>query len=233
MADSLLFNINQFFSGSLNRIVIGIITSLLVLAITAIIKTLGKPKLKILFDENDTFDTAQIQNIPNKPIGLYIHLRIINKRSKIAKNCKVFLKKLEKKEKSKFTTINIKTPLMLKWANISVKDEFAGIEILDNERKRVDFFHAVKGDNKFFFFIEPGPRGLPVEFTNGFSNGIYKVTINAYGDNTNIVEKKFIVEWNGKFEGIRRNIPRIPVAIHCIILLRKLKRKGARSVDLI
>jgi hypothetical protein len=182
--------------GILEKTVAGIIGGLIATALLKLVDFFKRPKLDIVFDRDDTYTTAEIGNILGTPIGLYLHLSIINSRKSMAYGCKVFLLSLEEKKEGEFKKLNYKVHYTLKWSNENEQRGYEGLEIPGNYRRRVDLFHSVLGDNKFLLFIEGGLRGI----RNGFENGEYRFTIQASGKNTNTITKKFIVKWNGLFE---------------------------------
>ncbi len=187
------------------QIVTGIGIGLTVIIIMRIYNILTRPKLDISFDSEDTFNEVPIGKIGDvakseflSKIGLYVHLNINNKRKSLARNCKVFLVKLEKYNESKkaFENINLEKHFHLKWANEDQdKEGYEGLEIPGKYRRRVDLIHSEKGDTQVGFFIKIKWLGIG----NRIGEGIYRMSIQASGENTNTTTKKFIVIWKGAF----------------------------------
>tara|TARA_Y100000310_G_scaffold296300_1_gene328443 strand:- start:2305 stop:2985 length:681 start_codon:yes stop_codon:yes gene_type:complete len=156
---------------------------------------LFKPHLKVYFNCKRTFD-----KLPAIPLGggeavdtLFVHLIVKNTRSNVARRCHVFLLKLERQEKGKFVNLKLPVHLILMWSNEPVPKGFSGLEIPGRSSRRFDLLNVPLSPptNRFFLFIEPGPRGVP----NGFGKGIYRFTIQVQGTNTNKVTKKFIIKF--------------------------------------
>ena len=180
----------------LGNVISGVVGGLIATALLKLISILQRPQLDIKFEEEDTFTIARLDNVPNKPDGLFVHLNIKNKRKSTAYGCKIFLLNLEEKIDGVFKPIDSKIHYTLKWANENEPKGYEGLEIPGKYRRRVDFIHSIRSHNIFLLFIEGGSRGI----RNGFANGEYRFTIQASGTNANTVTKKFIVKWNGNFE---------------------------------
>ena len=194
-----------------SRVVAGSIGGLVVAGVIRIYNILTRPRLDMSFKDSDTFDEVPIGKIGEEAkaeflsrTGLYVHLNIENKRRNIARGCKIFLTKLEiYDEKNKeFREINLKKPYNLKWANEDDKGEgYSGLEITKGNRRRVDLIHGERGDDKAGFFIKLGWLGIP----NMIKEGAWRMTIQATGENTKTITKKFIFVWKGK-EFLKENI---------------------------
>lgn len=183
-------------NGVLEKTIAGIIGGLIATALLKSIDFFRRPQLDIVFRKRNTFTVARLDNVPQKPDGLFVHLIVKNKRKSTAYGCKVFLLSLEEKIGDVYRVIDLKVHYTLKWANENEPKGYEGLEIPGNYHRRVDFIHSIKGANVFFLFIEGGSRGI----RNGFANGEYRFTIQASGTNTNTVTKKFIIKWNSNFE---------------------------------
>ncbi len=194
----------------LSQIIAGSIGGLIVVLIINFYNIIVRPRLDISFDYLDTFDEVPIGKIDGvasseflSKQGLYVHLNIKNKRRALARGCKVFLIKIEKynEQKSKFEEIRLKKHYHFKWANEpEEKEGYEGLEIPGKYRRRVDFVHSTKGEYQAGFFVKVGWLGIG----NMINEGIYRMTIQASGENTNTVTKRFIFIWKGKF--LRENI---------------------------
>ena len=158
------------------------------------------PKLNIEFDANDTYYLGS----DNK---LYVHLKIVNSRKTMAKNCKVFLLNFEKKENDEYRS----TPnphLNLKWAHEFNDKGYDWLEIPGNYRRKVDLIYGIHENiESFKLFIEPGARG--VEST--FPHGEYLFTVQTSGENTNVVRKNFILRWKKGTTFTKDNIEITPM----------------------
>lgn len=189
--------------GYISQIIGGSIGGLIVFIIIRIYSILTRPRLTISFNLEDTFEEMLIGNIQPPQMGLYIHLNVNNKRRSLGRGCKVFLIKLEKYNEIKkvFENESLKKHLHLKWANEDDKKEgYEGLEIPGKYCRRIDLIHSIKGDKKARFFIKIGLLGI----SNEIINGVYRMTIQASGENTNTTTKKFIVIWKGAF--LKENI---------------------------
>ena len=182
--------------GILEKTIAGIIGGLIATALLKLIELFRRPQLDIVFEKSDTYTVARLDNVPQKPEGLFIHLNIKNKRKSTAYGCKVFLLSIEEEIDGVFSPIALPVHHPLKWANENEPKGYDGLEIPGNYRRRVDFIHSIKGNNIFLLFIEGGSRGI----RNGFGNGKYRFALQTSGTNTNTVTKKFIVEWSGTFD---------------------------------
>ena len=183
--------------GILEKTIAGIIGGLIATALLKLVSLLHRPKLDIMFEADDTYTVAFVEQNGQRNEFLYVHLNIINKSKTMAQGCKVFILKLEQKIDNQFKEIPLKTHLTLKWANELESKGFEGLEIPGNFRRRVDLIHGPHKNNQAFaLFIESGPRGVP----NGFAKGEYRFTIQSSGLNTNTIAKKFILRWDNTFE---------------------------------
>ena len=180
----------------------GVLAGIIIPLLLSAIYWFFSPRLKLRFIENKTYDEAPIMenNKLTGKIGLYIHLFVYNVHGKMAYNCKAFLIGIEQKIDCKYKPIEINVPLMLKWANESNNREYSGVEIPGKYYRRLDLIHGEKGEDKFLFFIESGPRGLMPQFNNGFPNGIYRIRIHVSAENAISKTKILIINWNGVFE---------------------------------
>lgn len=196
-----MYYLNELKSSSstiLEQVVAGTVAGIAAAALIKILNWLTSPKLKMYFKDSDTYTIAPVQNGVN---FLFMHLVVKNVKRKMAVGCKVFLLKLEQKKNEKFEEIPLKAHLTLKWANENETIGYNGLEIPGNYRRRIDLAQApLNSSSNFYFFIEGGARGI----RNGFPEGEYRLTLQATGENTSTVTKRFIFKWHDKF--IKENI---------------------------
>jgi len=171
----------------------GLVAGLSAVGILKLIEYWTQPKLKVYFDPNRTFEIRSVG--PRKKFR-YIHLIVENTSSRIAKECQVFLLKLEMKKRNRFKDLKLPVHLILMWSNEPLPKGFFPLEIPGDRDRRVDLFHSpTKGLHldKFFLMIEGGPRGI----SNIFDKGTYRFTLQFQGTNTNKVIKRFLVVFKG------------------------------------
>lgn len=190
---SYLYNLNIFSSSITEQAFAGILAGLSAAFLIKILSWIVKPKLKLYFKEDDTYTQAPNQN---GLTYLFTHLVVKNVRKSMATGCKVFLLKIEKKNNKKFEDIPLKIHFTLKWSNENEPKGYGGLEIPGNYRRRIDLASAeLYSTSNFSLFIEGGMRGI----NNTFPNGEYRFTIQATGNNTNTITKRFIFKWSGSF----------------------------------
>lgn len=194
----LLNNLNISYSSITKQAFAGIIAGLTAALLLKFIGWIFKPRIKLYFDEKDTFNVVPNQHrIPT----LFTQLSVKNERRAMATGCKVFVLKIEKKSNEKFENIPMNVHYTLKWANENEPKGYEGLEIPGNYRRRIDLASAHhKSNSTFSLFVEGGLRGI----SNWFSNGVYRFTIQATGINTNTITKRFIFKWDGTF--VKKNI---------------------------
>ncbi|PKN37669.1 MAG: hypothetical protein CVU62_08060 [Deltaproteobacteria bacterium HGW-Deltaproteobacteria-2] len=191
--------LNILFSSTvIEQVIAGLIAGLSAAALIKILTWITKPRLKMYFKKSETYTKLPNENGIDY---LFMHLVIRNVKKTMAIGCRVFLLKLEEKKNNKFVEIPIKVHLLLKWSNENQEKGFNGLEIPGNYRRRIDLVCSEYNDNsKFSFYTEGGARGIVFYYPPGE----YRLTIQATGENSNSITKRFIFKWHGNF--IEKNI---------------------------
>lgn len=178
----------------IGQIITGAIAGITAALLLKIFGWFFKPRLRIYFKENDSYTEAPVQS---GETFLFTHLVVENIRKSIAVGCRVFILKIEKKNNKKFESIPLKVYYTLKWSNENEPKGYEGLVIPGNYRRRIDLASArLDSSSGFSLFIEGGARGV----VNKFYEGEYRFTVQATGDNTNTVTKRFILELYGNFK---------------------------------
>ena len=136
-------------------------------------------------------------------LGYYIRVKVCNRKSVLAKECRAFLINIEKSdENGNFTPTIYCDSIQLQWACRSGQG-FNGIDLAKGVNQFIDVLSTQK-DN---VIIYPKIEMMPFRYEKLFrENGTFRFTIQVSGNEVQPVSLRFIINWKGKWDEIEVDI---------------------------
>lgn len=160
-----------------------------------------RPRLKIYFNKNKTFDIAP-DGIRNIDEVKWIHVFVKNYGFRRAENCNGYILKITRKVNRTYQiTKGFETDVYIHqhWANEPGAKAYSPQMIEGRCERRLDLCYLDKGNNILKLFTESQYCGVSV----ALEKGEYKILMAVSGKNASTVKRWFYLEWDGSWEGFK------------------------------
>jgi len=191
-----------------------------------------RPRLKIFFSKNKTFDVARDAYRGIEEVK-WIHVVVKNRGLRRAEECNGYILKIEKKISGKYQLLEgFKSDVYIyqHWAN-EPKEKGYDPQVIEGYReRRLDFCYLDKDGTWLRLFTESIYCGVPI----AFEEGEYKFLFAVSSKNSSTVKKWFVLKWDGTWKGIEiaqskiRNL--VPTFYEMFCFLKRCLKKTTETL---
>jgi hypothetical protein len=160
---------------------------------------LGRPILRVSFDQARSYDTIRVGDLAGNPRGFFCHCLVSNDGRTTAQECRARLMSVSRVEgDAEFRVPEFRAPRTLKWSNeadFGPRDILAGL----SGRRRADLCYGIDGSTFLWFMVPPEEIGVGVQ--TRFPAGHYRVRVHVEGSNVPVpgtvtLDIRFSGVWN-------------------------------------
>jgi len=186
-------------------LVIGIVGGALAIVLADYLRrSLFKPKLALEYENNEDYKPkTPFKNDQDETEGYDIRVRITNRSRFVARDCRVYLINVEKKDqKGEFVRTVYCDSIPLAWSCQEKHKRYSGYDIHHGVNQYVDIIVTKKDSNEFC----PQIMVLPYRYSDLFKKkGVFRFTIQAAAAGADPVTIKLIFDWKGVWDDFMVN----------------------------
>lgn len=167
------------------------------------------PRLQLIFEDgNEAYRTPTDIGIPKNADGIYIRLRVENVKPRVAKSCRAYLTRVERRVGDDWRDTNFHDSTQLNWSG--QQNGLMPLDLPRGVRQFVDLLYVL---NPLPGVAHPLNQRhlhptLAIELFQyahiwSTDNANYRLTVLVSGDGVLPVSHRVIVEWNGIWNQIR------------------------------
>jgi len=161
----------------------------LILSVINMIYVFRRPKLKIIFEDDEPFKKHlwHNRNTPNRELEIFARIKVVNKRRKLAKRCTGKITHWLCNDE----IVKNFDPIVLHWVSKEPSD-YSEIDLAFREFEYLDVFFTLRNQSRIRIYTNTHPRGIQTEF-NDKDKHVFKILI--YSENALPKSKWFKTEF--------------------------------------
>jgi len=162
---------------------------------------LFRPKLTLSFGSSLDFitKTPETDGLAIHD-ALYIRIKVVNSRPRLAKACRAYLVRVEKRVAGAFVPTIYCDSIQLAWSARRPDEVYAALDLPRDVPQFVDVFSTRSTSKRF----APSICVLPLRYEGLFQEtGVFRFHVQISGDGVEPVQRQITLHWEGNWEKFR------------------------------